>query len=176
MRIFLLLIITTISFLNLSAQARWDGGGDGTTWQDTANWESGKLPTSTEIVEFPKSATITGQITENPFAIKIEGRAKITFNLDMTVGKTTTDQHTFTIGTACQVILGNDQVKRNFNIISSTTKNGLHNFTTSDSSNITIAKQTVVNITGANNGINLQAPNTTFINKGEINIDNTVRN
>ena len=55
-----LLAIVLTAGTSLTAQITWDGGGDGTSWQDAANWSIDMVPPADSSVEIRINAIITG--------------------------------------------------------------------------------------------------------------------
>ena len=54
----LLLLLTIFICTSLSAQV-WDGDGDGTSWEDAANWVGDVAPGEGASVTFPDETTAT---------------------------------------------------------------------------------------------------------------------
>ncbi len=54
----LILALTPLAALPLQAQSVWDGGGDGVSWSDAANWDPDGVPTNATDVELDGGASI----------------------------------------------------------------------------------------------------------------------
>lgn len=163
-----LLIFTTFS---ISAQSTWDGNGDGTSWNDPLNWEDDQIPSDGAIVTIGKDAVITGSIENNPIQVKVSGKADVTFNLDMTIGSTTSEEHAVTIGLLTNVVFG----PYNFDITTIDTKQGIANFASGDSAIIMVMEDGVLNFNNTATGINIAGPSSQFTNNGTLNFTSSVK-
>lgn len=165
-------LLTTLSH----AQILWDGGGDGTSWNDPANWDGDVIPGATDVADLPLDAVITGTVTTPPLQVKVTGRSNVTLNLDLPVGNANSDQHAFTIGSACTVVFGSDVAAYTFDFNTASNKNGLANFASGDSAVVRVAAMATMNLVGHSNAINFVAEHTTFRNDGTLNFDASVKN
>lgn len=159
----LILFCTT----TLSAQALWKGNGDGTSWNDAANWKDGAVPTAGALVEFADTSTITGIADAIPTQIKIKGGALVTLDLDITVG--TGAEHAILITSGSQLILGTSGSNKTITLSPQIEKHGISIGASTENSSITIASGTTLNITQANAGFNIVSPSATFTNNGTVN-------
>ncbi len=173
-----LIFFTLIFFIlnNVDAQRKWDAGGDKTSWNDALNWAGDTIPLATEIAEIAKDATITGTVAAPPIQLKISGKAKVTLNLNLKIGTTSSEQHAITIGPKCNVVLGSDDTPYTIELFTSATKNGISNTLSGDSTNIRVAAKTTLQLNNHVNGFNLLAPHSTFKNDGKMEFAATVKN
>ena len=66
-KIFLSLILIAASPLAFAqATVRWDGGGDGTNWNDAANWDTDSVPAAGDFVEFASNVTVMSWSAPGP--------------------------------------------------------------------------------------------------------------
>ncbi len=165
------LLIVTIFTINLTAQ-KWTGKGDGTSWNDGANWDGNEVPAAGAIVKINKTYTITGTMPNVPAIVKVLKNANITFDLDMTIGDGVQTQHCLSIGAGSSVTLGVEGHNRVFNF--KTPKHALAVFKGNDDVNIKIAKSSTLNIEKAGFGFNLGNTTSSITNEGIINIGSDV--
>ncbi len=177
------IIIKTIffscSFLffssNLFSQEVWSGMGDGTSWNDAANWESNTVPAAGALVEIGKDVTITGTATDGPSRISIKANRTVTLDLDLTIGDGVIEDQGITVSSKSTLNLGgSNNVTFNFNQPSN--KQGIAVFGGSDSVTVNILPTTTLQINSGLNGINISNSNSQLNNNGTINIENQVKN
>lgn len=82
------LILFFATFQSINAQI-WDGGGDGTNWNDPLNWDTNTVPGAGDFVEIGTTVTLTMSGTGSALApgqLKIRGtttRVYLDFDLDV---------------------------------------------------------------------------------------------
>ena len=77
----LLLYIFLATLLPVAIQAQtWVGGGDGTSWNDSDNWNPNDVPAAGSMVTIGTNATITGTVSDIPSQVRITGSADVTLN------------------------------------------------------------------------------------------------
>jgi hypothetical protein len=150
----------------------WDGGGDGTSWNDAKNWDTDELPKEGTLIEFKSDATVSGNSLIKPANIKLSQGAKVVLNLDLNVGDGILDQHGITIGNKCNLTLGDG---KSFVIKTSKTKQGIAAFGSSKGARLEVGKNSNLTIFNASTGINIANDSSFVINNGTIKIDSTVK-
>lgn len=165
------LLMTTF----IAAQSVWDGGGDGTSWNDALNWDNDMLPTSDSIVEFNNDVVVTGTADLGPARITVKGQSTVTLDLDINIGNGMLDEHAIVVSSASSLIFGAGTA-RNFVLNPSSTKQGIAVFGGSDSVLVHITTEAIVQIPQALNGINMANTTSSFINDGTILIESEVKN
>ncbi|MBP9864628.1 VCBS repeat-containing protein, partial [Patescibacteria group bacterium] len=65
---------------------RWDGGGDGTTWQSAGNWTTDTVPTASDAVTITGDVSVTGNGTLNFSTLTIGGASTGTLTLTGSIG------------------------------------------------------------------------------------------
>lgn len=147
----------------------WDGGGDGTSWDDALNWNGDAEPAAGDIARFGNGGTltITGTPTNNPGRINIDASTNVTFDLDITIVDTYT-QHSIQVNAGCSLTLGSAGNNRTFTISTDLTRSAIGIFSGATSAMITVASSTTVNINQADRGIWMQESTATFTNNGTI--------
>lgn len=156
-----------------SAQIKWTGSGDGTSWNDALNWQPSMVPPADSLVQINKDAVVTGTATVAPVRLSIGGSSDVVFNLNLSLGNGVTDDHALVIGAKCTVTFGEGFT---FNLNPKDTKNAINTFASSDSATVNVKPGAVVNILKGANGLNLMGTNGTFNNEGTINCANAVKN
>lgn len=81
---FFLIIISLLCTSQIAQAQIWDGGGDGTSWDDPLNWDGDAVPGTGAFVDFNSSATLTLSGTGTvmaPAQLLVRG-ATTTVNLD----------------------------------------------------------------------------------------------
>ena len=85
----ILVLLVFSSFHYIMAQSVWDGGGDGTSWNDPINWNTDVAPALGAEVVFNRSATVTltGTGTAMPPAkLTITGpTTRVDFDMDLDI-------------------------------------------------------------------------------------------
>lgn len=166
----IILSILCFFITQMKAQVSWDGGGDGTSWEDPINWDGDLLPSEGDIIEIGTDAMISGVAEITPLQIKINGKSNVTLALDLNIGETNSTEFPVTIGPLCNVYFGLENESYIFNLTSDNSKNGIANFAASDSALIVINELTTINFNNHSNAINIVGPNTEMINYGTLNI------
>ena len=167
--IFLLLFVSVSSF----AQVEWTGAGDGTSWEDAANWENGIVPPSDSLIDFTQDATITGTAAATHPKVSVSGGAIVTFDLDLSIGDGTTDEHALSIGANSTLNLATG---RTFTINPPSNKQGVTIFNSSEAGVLNVAEGATLNIEQGVNGINLVNPNASITIDGIVNFGSEVKN
>lgn len=161
--------------LTLSAQTvvTWTGSGDGTSWNDAANWDTNTVPTVTDLVEIGDDATISGTADIGPAQVKINGQSTVTLDLDLSVGSTSSDEHAIIVGNNSTLSFGSG---RSFELTAPENKSGINVSGGVENGNIIIMDGTTIDFVASNNGINIASPLTTVTNNGTLNFETDVKN
>ena len=167
----ILLVFLTIN--GIHAQ-KWTGNGDGTTWNDPANWEPQEVPQAGALIKFSKNANLTGIVPANPGQIKVFKNITVTFDLNLTIGDGTIAQHALTIGPGSTVNFGTDGNNRVIIINTPLNKHRVAVFNGSDDVTINIAKSTTFIAKQTQFGINIYNINSKCVNNGKILLDSLV--
>jgi hypothetical protein len=154
--------------LSLPAQYIWDGGGDGTSWDDAANWTRDEVPATDSLVSFQVDATVTGVAANNPIGIRIGNRANVVLNLDLTVGNGVTAEHAITFGDTCSLTIGAAGATPTIVANTKNNKHGLAIFGGSEMVAFTISEGATFELVSGVSGINLANANSTVTNNGSI--------
>lgn len=154
----------------------WEGAGDGTSWDDGANWSTGSVPTATDTAEIAVDATITGSLTEAPKRIKTGSGSTIKFQLDMNLDNVDGGDHALILGPKCTVEFGAEGTPYTFNFNTADNKHGLLANNSGDSSSIIIMADATLNFNQHNHAINVVAANTSVHNRGTINVSSAAKN
>lgn len=170
-----LLICCLCGILPLSAQYVWDGGGDGTSWNDAANWDRDEVPATDSLVSFSVDVTVTGTAANNPVGIRIGNKANVVLDLDLTVGNGIAVEHGFTFGDSCTLTLGAAGAARQFTINPEGSRHGMAIFGGSEMVTIVVAEGTNLEMRSGTSGINLANANSTVTNNGSIGFTDGVR-
>lgn len=162
----ILLLITMTPFV-LHAQT-WDGGGDGTSWQDSLNWEGDQIPQQDSAVTFNASTAniiVTGYAPNRPKRLDIFGTYEVILNMDsLTVGDGILVDHSINMNDFASLIILNGT----YNINPSPNRNGFSFFASTDSADIIIEDNAFVNINGAQVGVNISSASSMFTNNGTL--------
>ncbi|HRD79849.1 MAG TPA: hypothetical protein PLL53_03750 [Saprospiraceae bacterium] len=154
-------------------QILWDGGGDGTSWNDAANWAGDVVPPADSLVAFEMDAVVTGTVSAAHARINVRNRAVVTFNLNINIGNGVTSEHSLVVGTGSTL---NIAAGRTVTLQPSTDKQALPIFATADTAVIHIAAGATLRILQGNNGINIVNVNSTLVNDGVILMSSAVKN
>lgn len=173
--IFLSFIFMLCSIANLSAQEIWNGMGDGFSWNDSANWESGNVPAEGAIVEIGKDVTITGTVPNTPSRIKIKNKKTVTLDVSMNIGDGVIEDHGISMGKECTLNLGVAGNNNTFTFFQTDNKQGIVAFGSSDSVTVNIAAGTVLSFESGLNAINISNDKSFFNNHGTINIGSQIK-
>ncbi len=155
------------------AQIKWVGSGDGTSWQDAANWEPAMVPPADSLVLISKNALITGTAAIAPVRVTISGGSAVALNLDLTIGNGTANEHAVVVNAKSTLSFG---AGHTFNLHPNDTKQGIVSFAAADSVTVNVGNGATVNILSGTNGINLANAITWVNNEGAIHFASTVKN
>lgn len=172
-----LILVLAFGLNQGSAQISWDGGGDGTSWEDATNWNPDMVPPQDSLIVFDTSATITG--TANGVMhnrINIQEGATVTLDLDLMLGNGDNGEHGIIVGDSCTLILGGGTETRTFTFNVSSNKQCLPAFNGATNARVVISQNAVVNFLQGQVGINIVNPTSSCIIEGEVNIEKDVRN
>lgn len=175
MKKFLLLSLALTLCCFAQAQITWDGGGDGTSWEDAANWVDDMVPPADSIAAFPIDATITGTMTNVPGQIRIAANANVVLDLDLTIGNGTFDEHAIILNDTCSLVLGTPGSNRTITVNAPTGKHAVAIFGGTDGAQLTIAESTTFAVSQALTAINLANATSTVTNNGTITLDNSLK-
>lgn len=161
---------------SLSAQYIWDGGGDGTSWDDALNWNNDEVPATDSTVIFRNDATVTGTTgTAIPLQIRINANTSVILDLDLTVGNGTTNEHGFVLADTSSLILGSGTEARHIVANVNPGRHGILIAGGTDGASVTVAEGTTFEVFSAVSGINLANATSTVTNNGIIGIFTGVR-
>jgi hypothetical protein len=169
--IFTILCFSQIAFAQ-SPIFRWDGTGDGTSWNDRLNWKNDTVPVAGAIIEFADSVTVTGTVPNRPAQCKVISSSLVTLNLNLDIQADTANQHGITLAARCTLVVAPN---RSVSISAHPTKQGIFIGAATDSTSIRIETGATLNITQANNGIVMTNPRAELINQGTINMTAPIR-
>jgi len=174
----ILSFLTLIFILNynVSAQAIWSGAGDGTSWNDAANWEAGVAPAAGEKVEIGADVTITGTAPNIVSQVKAVGGATVVLDLDLTIGDGVVEEHGVTLASNSSLIFGVEGNNRAFIFNPESTRQGIAIFASVENGSIFVAPNTSITFAQANNGINLSGIGSSLINEGVLSFTAAVKN
>ncbi|WP_020571392.1 hypothetical protein [Neolewinella persica] len=153
---------------SLSAQYIWDGGGDGTSWNDALNWDRDEVPATDSMVVFSVDATVTGTAPNNPVSVRINSQANVILDMDLTVGNGNTAEHAITFGDTCSLVIGASGTMRTIVANTTNNKHGMVIFGGSEMVNITVSEGSTFELVSGVSGINLANANSTITNNGSI--------
>lgn len=175
----ILLSLTLIAISQLvfaQATVRWDGGGDGTDWNDPLNWDSDSIPVAGDFVEFASDATVTGSKPPAPRRIDIlAGGHTVTFNLDLDIGDGVIEEHALKIQNNSTLNLGTAGANRVFNIQVGGNKEAILQNANPGPTVLNISLDTTLTIVKARYGIWAYNGTNTVNNAGTINISGTLQ-
>lgn len=162
--LFLLIILLSISTTSYAATT-WTGAGDGTSWEDPANWNSG-VPDATDVVNLNVAATITGTATVAPLRVRVWDAVEVTLDLDLTVTATANGIQVIENGT---LNLGNGVTSRTFTI-STTGATSAGILLSKAGSNLVVAANSTVKVLDSFYGVSVINGTSTLTNNGTIEI------
>ena len=167
----LLLLLTIFTCNSLSAQ-NWDGGGDGTSWDDALNWSNDTIPLEGAAVIFPKDvvANVTGSAPNTIDQIIFDTSAMVTLDLDLDLGFETTLLHNIVLRFNANVTIGGTTDMRTFNFVSTANRNSL--LLNSEGGMVTVTEQATLNMNTGRTGIRINKATAAFINNGTLNLVN----
>ena len=172
-RLFTLLLCLCSLALSAQTVVTWTGSGDGSSWDDAANWDTNTIPAATDLVEIKDDVTVSGTATAAPAQLKIAGSSTVTLDLDLAVGGFDTDEHALIVGNNSGVVFAAD---RTFNFTAPENKSGINVSGGVENGSVMIMEGATVDFMAANNGINIASPLTTVTNNGTLNFTNNVKN
>jgi hypothetical protein len=180
----IIFLLLTFFIIGDGVAQNWTGNGDGTDWNDPANWQGGAVPVAGGNVLFkfnltgstPISVTNTG-LTPSINKLTITG-SSVTLNLDINIGDNTGSDHSVVVNyddpnlAVSSLTFGSGT----FNLNPPDNKNGIAIFASEGGNSIFISSTATLVLTGAGttagaHGINLSGDNTTFTNEGTIEVD-----
>ena len=152
----------------LSAQYQWDGGGDGTSWEDPDNWAKDFVPPTDSVVAFVDTVTVTGQLPNSVAGIRIQARAHVTLNLDMTIDNSSSGEHLIVVADSAMLTLGTEENPRTFLLTAPDNKHVFAAFGNTVDATITVMPGTSVEAGQGTTFLNLASPTSTFVNHGSL--------
>ncbi|GJM33955.1 MAG: hypothetical protein DHS20C18_29560 [Saprospiraceae bacterium] len=167
-KIFTLILFLTTTLTISFAQISWDGGGDGTSWNDPLNWNTDLVPPADSLVTFEIDVVVTGTMSNVPAQVKIAGNTNVTLDLDMTIGNGVIDEHALILNDSCNLTLGTPGNPRTIFINAPESKNAVAVFNSAEMANMIIAEGTTLMLDGGQIGINFSNENSTLTNNGNI--------
>lgn len=174
MKIKTLLYVVLCVFPCIIYGQTWDGGGDGTSWQDSLNWSGDLVPEEDAIVSFmptDSAITITGYAPFIPKKIEIGGGQLVTFAMDsLKIGNGSTVDHGVQMLDFGKLLI----LKGTYTIEVPNNRNAFSFFASADSADVKIEDNAVVNILKAQVGVNISSSSSIFTNNGSLNIFSTV--
>ena len=166
-----LLFILCVFFTHTSLVAqKWDGGGDGTSWEDPMNWDGDAVPALGAKVKLI-DATITGTVPFPPAQVKVLKNKTVVLDLDMIIGDGITEEHALILAEGANLTLGTPGNNRAFSLNPAPNKQGMGIFGGSVNASYTIAESTIVSITQANLGVNVGNESSSLTNNGTLSIN-----
>jgi len=111
--ILLSLLMSTIAF----GQTIWTGGGFNSDWNDTDNWSSSSVPTSSNDVVIPSGFTVTISTAVNVKSINLQGNSVLNINANFTFAEDSTFEAGTTINWNIGTISGNGKTLTNLGTI-----------------------------------------------------------
>ncbi len=165
----LLLLLTIFTCTSLSAQI-WDGGGDGTSWDDADNWSTDLVPAEGAAVTFPDGVTanVTGSAPNVIRRIIFDTLTTVTLDLDINFGVSGTAVHVITLSKDANVTFGGTTDMRTFNIETGIDRNAI--LLNSEGDVLTLTEQATLNINTCQNAVRMNKVDATFINNGTLNL------
>ena len=169
--------LTLLLFLFCSTMAiaqTWDGGGDGTSWDDAMNWDNDLVPEAGDIVTIGMDVTINGTAPNNPSRVVITSNRTVTFALNLNIGDGTIAQHALKVQGNATLNLGSG-AGETFTINTATNRDAVQQNATGSPANVFVAASSTLNITQARDGISFTGTGiNVFTNNGEVNISGVV--
>lgn len=169
----LLLFLTILTCTSLNAQT-WDGGGDGTSWDDAENWSNDTIPleNANVIFDIGTTATITGAAPNSIGRIFFDTLTNVTLDLDLNIGVDTTTVHNIAIKKGGNITFGGTSEMRTFNFLTASNRNTF--LLNSEEISVTISEQATVNINTCKNAIRINKAQASFVNNGTLNSVNYI--
>jgi len=169
----LLLLLTIFTCTSLSAQT-WDGGGDGTSWNDSLNWSNDTIPLPGATVFFidNTSAIVTGTAPNAIRRIIFDTLSTVSLDLDLDFEITGGPVHAITLQKDANVTFGGTTDMRTFNVAPGITRNAFN--LTGEGITITVSEQATLNIDSCKNVIRMTKADAAVINNGTLNLVNYI--
>lgn len=144
----------------------WDGGGDGTSWNDPQNWDTNNVPAATAVVTIGGTVNITGTVPSNPSNITLTAGANVTMNLTTTttIGNNNTTQDCFNLGAGSSLTLSS-----NFILNPPNTRDA---FDGNSTNNLVITINGILTVNQALNGFVELGSGSAVYNNGGITLNN----
>ena len=169
----LLLLLTIFAYTSLSAQI-WDGGGDGTSWDDAANWSTDTIPLAGATVTFAfnTSAVVTGTAPNAIRRIIFDTLTTVTLDLDLDFEIAGSPVHVINVKKDANVTFGGTTDMRTFNFETGMGRNAF--LMSGVATEVTVTAQATMNINTCQNAIRSNKDDASFVNNGTINIVNYI--
>jgi len=163
----LLLLLTIFICTSLSAQS-WDGGGDGTSWDDAANWSGDAVPAEGATITFPDevTASVTGTAPNSIRRIIFDTLSNVTLDLDIDFALTGNPVHNVILNKDATATFGGATEMRTFNIDSGIERNTFQ--LNGEGTSLIISEQATVNVTSSQSGIRMSKSDATITNNGTL--------
>lgn len=165
--IFSILVFMGMFQSSIYAQ-KWIGGGDGTSWNDPANWDTGEVPGENALLKISKDAVITGEVPHNPGQFKIQKNINVTFDLDITFGDGVIAEHAITIAAGSTLTLGSEGNNRTIAINIAPNKQCIAAWAANDGATLNIMEGTTLHVVQGQFGVNLSPADAVMNNYGTI--------
>lgn len=167
----LLLLLTILTCTSLSAQI-WVGGGDGSAWDDPANWSTNTVPAEGANVTFPNNVTavISGTAPNAIRRLIFDTLSTVTLDLDLDFIVSGNPVHNIVFSEDATVTFGGTTEMRTFNTVTETDRSAI--LINSDGLTLTITEQATFNINACQNGIRVGTADAVIVNNGILNIAN----
>ena len=166
----LLLLLTIFTCTSLSAQT-WDGGGDGTSWDDATNWSTDTIPEVGATAIFPDgiSANVTGSAPNAIRRIIFDTLSTVTLDLDLDFEITGNPVHAINLQKDANVTFGGTSDMRTFNIVPGIGRNAFNLI--GEGITVTVTEQASLSISNiCQNAIRINKADGLFVNNGTINL------
>lgn len=147
----------------------WDGGGDGTSWNDPINWNTDLVPQFNDQVSINANVTITGTVPNNPSQVIIGFNKTVTLDLDLMVGDGAFNKPGYRLRNNSILNLG---IAGNNRMFKANIKDNrlFTNLTGGETGTVNIAPSTTLDIMQALDGIASDMGNIIVVNDGTIDI------
>jgi len=165
--------LTIFTCTTLSAQV-WDGGGDGTSWNDALNWSNDTIPLAGATVTFDinTSAVVTGTAPNAIRRIIFDTLSTVTLDLDLDLEVSGNPVHVINVKKDSKVTFGGTTDMRTFNLETGMGRNAF--LLSGVATEVTITEQATININTCQNAIRSNKDDISIVNNGTINIVNYI--
>lgn len=160
-----LLLVFALFFTSMLSAQTWDGGGDGTSWDDPLNWSTDAVPASDVVVTIGGTVTITGAVPDIPRRLTLAAGSNVTLNLDMSVGNGVGDDHCISLASGTTLTLASGKT---LTLNTTTTKNGVFAAAANSGIALNISSGATFVVQQASNGIRFAGSSSTISNDGTI--------